>query len=209
MAGATRVVLDDVGRSYGRRLVFPSISAVVADRSSLLVWGPNGSGKTTLMAMICGLLACTQGRVIIEVDGQALDATGRRRQVGLVSPVMGLYPQLTAMEHVHLSLTARGFTSDRTVAGALLGRMGLGRRLHDPVSAYSTGMAQRLKYALALAHSPRILILDEPFSNLDPAGTALAGEIMDEQVRRGIVVAAACDRREWTDAHRVLSLVPG
>jgi heme exporter protein A len=208
MAGATHVVLEGAGRSYGSRTVIRGISATIPDRSSFLAWGPNGSGKTTLMAMICGLVACTRGKVLISVDGHMLDACGRRRQLGLVSPMLGLYPQLTAEEHVELSLKARGLAFDRAAVRALLEKMGLGRRGRDPLSAYSTGMSQRLKYALAIAHAPRILVLDEPFSNLDQEGVAMARAVMYDHERRGIVIAAACDRREWTDAHMVLSLAP-
>jgi len=208
MAGPTRVVLEGVGRSYGRRLVLRGITLTIPDRSSFLAWGPNGSGKTTLLAMICGLVACTEGRVILCVDGHVLDAGGRRRQLGLVSPILGLYPQLTAEEHLELALKARGLGADRAAVRTVLGKVGLDRRRRDPVAEYSTGMAQRLKYALAIAHEPRILVLDEPFSNLDPEGTGMARAIMDDQVRRGIVVAAACDRGEWTDAYTVLSLAP-
>jgi len=208
MAAPTQVVLEGVGRSYGRRLVFRGITVSIPDRSSFLAWGPNGSGKTTLLAVISGLVACTQGRVTLYVDGHILDAAGRRRQLGLVSPILGLYPQLTAEEHLELALKVRGFSSDRAALRAVLGRVGLGRRQRDPVAEYSTGMAQRLKYALAIAHEPRILVLDEPFSNLDPEGVGMARAIMDEQVRRGIVIAAACDRGEWADAHTVLSLAP-
>jgi heme exporter protein A len=87
----------------------------------------------------------------------------------------------------------RGLTFDAKAADALLERVAIFPRRHDAVRTYSSGMKQRVKYAFALIHTPPVLVLDEPMSNLDAEGIAIVRGVMEEQRGRGILVVATND----------------
>jgi ABC-type multidrug transport system ATPase subunit len=153
-------------RSFGRLPVLAGVDGTVAAGEVLLVRGRNGSGKSTLLRCLAGLLRPQGGSVRHLEHGRELDVRERRRRVGYVAPDLALYEPLTAAENLELFCRLRGVPRDR--GDELLARLGVpGGRL---AGALSSGMRQRLRWAWALLHEPRVLLLDEPFQNLDPAG---------------------------------------
>ncbi len=117
----------------------------------------------------------------------------RKALVGLVAPYLQLYEEFSAMENLQLAASLRGLRAESGAHEVLLRRVALEPKRTDPVHGFSSGMKQRLKYALALAHHPRILVLDEPMSNLDADGMATVRSIMAEHRTRGILVVATND----------------
>lgn len=189
---ALRLETHSLRKAFNRRIVFENIDASVSEGETLLIAGRNGSGKSTLVKILCGVLSPSRGSVGIDGAGP-LNAFTRMALFGLVSPYLQLYDEFSAMENLQLAAALRGLHGDARLHEALLARVALDPRRADPVHGFSSGMKQRLKYALALAHQPRILILDEPMSNLDADGTAIVRGIMKEQRTRGILVVATND----------------
>ncbi len=200
------VAVNDLTKAYRYRRLFSGLSFVVEHNTVFAVLGSNGAGKTTLLRIICDLVPPTSGRVEITTDGRQFDAAERRAILGLVSPDLELYGELTALENLEFFAGVRGLAFSREKARELLEYVGLKGRGHDFVFTYSSGMKQRLKYAYALYHEPRILILDEPTSNLDSRGVALVEEVIRRQRERGIVIMATNEQREVSYADRTLSL---
>ena len=200
------VVVKNLTKAYRYRKLFSNLSFVVENNTVFAVLGHNGAGKTTLLRIICDLVPATSGRVEITVDGRTIDAAQRRATLGLVSPDLELYGELTALENLEFFAGVRGLRFSREKARDLLEYVGLKGCGQDFVSTYSSGMKQRLKYAYALFHAPRILILDEPTSNLDSNGVALVGQIIRRQRERGMVIMATNDYREVSYADQTLSL---
>jgi heme exporter protein A len=167
-----------VRRRFGRLAVLGGVSASVAAGEVLLVTGRNGSGKSTLLRCLAGLLAPDSGTIDYSEDGGPLDAAGRRRRIGLVAPDLAFYGELTAAENLAFFSRLRGLGRQR--GDELL------RRLELPsdrlAAALSSGMRQRLRWAWALLHRPRLLLLDEPFQNLDAAGVAIARGLLAEHL---------------------------
>jgi heme exporter protein A len=189
---ALRLTGQSLSKAFNRRTIFRDITFTVADGETLLIAGRNGSGKSTLVKILCGILTPGSGKV--ELDGAgAIDEFSRKDLFGFVAPYLQLYDEFTAMENLHLGAALRGLHGDAQEHAALLRRLALDPTRNDPVHGFSSGMKQRLKYALALAHQPRILVLDEPMSNLDADGTSIVREIMREQRSRGILVVATND----------------
>jgi heme exporter protein A len=124
----------------------------------------------------------------------------------MVGPDIQLYRELTAREHVAFVADVRGIACDAAAQDEVLMRVGLGGRADEYVAAFSSGMAQRLRYALALLHQPPILLLDEPTTNLDAAGIALVDRIVAEQRARGLTVVATNDPRDRKYGDYVLAL---
>lgn len=163
--------LEQVSRSFGDRKVIASVSAAVSTGQIMVITGPNGSGKSTLVKMAAKLLRPSAGRVVWSLNDHEVGADASRRLVGMVSPDLTLYNELTAVENLLFFAHARGVPKGRDEAVAALDRLGLAGRGDDLVGAYSSGMKQRLKYAFALLHGPKLLFLDEPTANLDEQGS--------------------------------------
>jgi len=196
----------DLAKRYSRRQVFSALSGSVAEGRSLAITGPNGSGKSTLVRVLCGLARPTSGTVTVRLDGMELLPADCRAEIGLVAPDMALYHELTALENLSFFAKVRGLAIGTAELRALLGRVGLGDRGDDLVGLYSSGMRQRLKYAQALLHRPRLLFLDEPTAYLDEAGSAMVSEVIAEQRRHGILVLATNEPGEVVFGDEVLRL---
>ena len=189
---ALRLVTHGLRKAFNRRIRLENIHTAVTEWETLLIAGRNGSGKSTLVKILCDVLSPSQGSVDITGAGP-LNAFTRKALFGLVSPYLQLYDEFSAMENLQLAAALRGLHGDARIHEELLARVALDPKRADPVHGFSSGMKQRLKYALALAHHPRILILDEPMSNLDADGMTIVRGIMTEQRTRGILVVATND----------------
>jgi heme exporter protein A len=188
MEPTTWLRFADVRRRFGRLAVLRGVSGEVAAGGLLLVTGANGSGKSTLLRCLAGLLAPEAGRIEAIEDGRPLDTVDRRRRVGVVAPDLAFYEELSVAENLAFFGRLRGVPPER--GRALLARVGLpaDRR----TGALSSGMRQRLRWVWALLHRPRLLLLDEPFQNLDAPGEAAArGLLADHLDAGGLAVVAS------------------
>ena len=201
-----RLQIDSVSKTYGSRQVLRSVSADLTCGDTLVVTGRNGAGKSTLLRIIAGLLRPSQGTVNLWMHGVPVKAAERRHVIGFVGADVHFYRELTAREHLRLVARLRGLAMDAAAGSTVLEAVGLGGREDEPVGGYSSGMLQRLRYALALVHRPGVLILDEPMTNLDEAGIALVGEIVERAACEGIVVIATNDPRDLRYGELVLPL---
>jgi ABC-type multidrug transport system ATPase subunit len=181
----------ELRRRFGRLAVLAGVSAEVEAGEALLVTGRNGAGKSTLLRCLAGLLAPDAGTIEYREDGALLDAAQRRRRIGLVAPDLAFYGELTVAENLaFFARLRRGHTgdpADRADPRALLRRGAdllrrLGLPADRPAAALSSGMRQRLRWAWAFLHRPRLLLLDEPFQNLDPAGLAATRALLAEHL---------------------------
>ena len=177
----SRLEFTGLVRRFGRLTALDGVSGAVDAGGLLRVVGPNGSGKSTLLRCLAGLLATDRGEVRATEDGETLDAAARRRRVGYLAPDLELYEELTPAENLALFARLRGLPPD--AGEPLLARLGppAGR----PWRVLSSGMRQRLRWAWALLHRPALLLLDEPFQNLDDAGERAARELLDERLAAG------------------------
>ncbi len=192
MSTTLRIDGRDLRKEFNRRPVFHDVSFSAAAGETLLVTGRNGSGKSTLVKIICGVLSPGGGTLTVTRDRDALPRE-ERNLFGLVSPYLQLFEEFSAVENLSIAMGIRGLPFDPAAADALLERVAMYTRRHDPVRTYSSGMKQRVKYAFALLHAPPVLVLDEPMSNLDGDGTAVVRGIMAEQRRCGVLVVATND----------------
>jgi heme exporter protein A len=186
------VQAEELKKVFNRRTVFDGVSFAAGAGEVLLITGRNGSGKSTLMKIIADVLSPSAGKIMYRRDGNAV---GRDRHLllGLVSPYLQLYDEFSAEENLRLAQRIRGLREDPAEGDRLLEELGILHRKHDPVRAYSSGMKQRAKYALALIHRPPVLLLDEPMSNLDEEGIAAVRRLMERQRDRGLLIVATND----------------
>jgi len=167
-----------VRRRFGRLAVLGGVSGSVGAGEALLVTGRNGSGKSTLLRCLAGLLTPDSGTIEYSEEDTPLDVAARRRRVGLVAPDLAFYGELTAAENLAFFSRLRGIGRER--GDELLRRLELPP--DRPAAALSSGMRQRLRWAWALLHRPRLLLLDEPFQNLDAAGVEIVRRLLAEHL---------------------------
>ena len=186
--GSTAAVnADDLWRGYGRQRVLRGVSLTLPPGRCLAILGPNGSGKSTLLRVLAALLHPARGQV--RVCGQDPFADLRaRRCVGLVTHEPMLYGGLSVMENLRLLGRLYGLPDGAARASAVCDLLGIERRF-DPVRGLSRGVQQRAALARALLHRPSVLLLDEPFSGLDPeAADALCEILRAFRNERGAVI---------------------
>jgi heme exporter protein A len=205
---STTLSAQNLAKSFSGPPLFEGLS-FEAGSGLLAVAGPNGSGKTTLLKILAGLLSPTTGRVRLERDGRVLAGAEKRLAVGWAGPDLELYGELTGEENLRFFRKAAGLPAEDGAIRARLADTGLSdAAARRPVEAYSTGMRQRLRLAFALLFDPPVLVLDEPYSGLDVAGRDVVRRTVAEARRRGVVVLASNDERDFDGPDRRLEL-PG
>ncbi|MBM0231558.1 ATP-binding cassette domain-containing protein [Micromonospora sp. STR1_7] len=179
--------LDGVDRSFGDRQVLKNVSFEVAAGRMTGFVGANGAGKTTTMRIILGVLAPDAGDV--SWGGATLTRQDRRR-FGYMPEERGLYPKMTAREQVTYLGRLHGLdaAAARRATDALLERVGLAERGDDLLETLSLGNQQRAQIAAALVHDPEVLVLDEPFSGLDPLAVDTVVAVLRERATAGAPV---------------------
>ena len=166
-------------KQFGNRRGLDGVDLEVPAGAFLSVFGPNGAGKTTLLRMLALLSRPTRGSLrLLGVDALE-DADALRSRVGLISHTSMLYGDLTARENLEFFSSLYG-APDRARIDELLRLVELDHRRNDCVRTFSRGMQQRLSIARALINDPELVLLDEPYSGLDPH----AAELFDGLIAR-------------------------
>ena len=183
----TGLELRGISRSYGDRRVLNDISFPVTSGRITGFVGGNGAGKTTTMRIILGVLAPHGGEVLL--DGAPLTAE-RRRRFGYMPEERGLYPKMKLKEQLVYLGRLHGMSSSQATASAteLIERLDLTARADSPVEDLSLGNQQRAQIAAALVHNPDVLVLDEPFSGLDPIAVDSVLGVLQDRAADGIPV---------------------
>lgn len=185
------LTLKDVTKIFGRRLIFDKINHSFESGKVYGLAGPNGSGKSTLSKIISGLLEPTHGKVTHELNGEKIIPEKLHNHLGFVSPYLVLYDEFTAEENLFHFSKIRGTDYDSEKAKALLEEFKIYNRRTDLLKAYSSGMKQRMKFIFALLHSPQLILLDEPTSNLDNEGKEKVYEIVKREAKNNLVIIAS------------------
>lgn len=189
-------------RSFGRLRVLMDVSGEAGGGELLLITGTNGSGKSTLLRCLAGLMRVQRGTITCRQDGEPLDLESRRRALGFLSPDLSFYSELSTLENLELFARLRGIDPQR--GKELLDRLDLS--CNRRAGALSSGMRQRLRWAFALLHKPKILLLDEPLQNLDAPGRRDATALLAEHLKDGLAVVANPDPMDLPQVDRHVEL---
>jgi ABC-2 type transport system ATP-binding protein len=185
--GNDMLTIEGVTKHFGDRRVLDDVGFTLGDGRLTGFVGGNGAGKTTTMRILLGVLQADSGRVTI--DGVELGPADRRR-FGYMPEERGLYPKMPVAEQITYLSRLHG-VDKRTAAtrtADLLDRLDLGGHAGDAVEKLSLGNQQRVQVAAALAHDPEVLVLDEPFSGLDPMAVDTVLAVLRETAARGVPV---------------------
>ena len=180
------IELNQVWKFYGDYAALRDCTLEIQEGSCCALLGRNGAGKTTLLRILAGLTTFQRGAV--SLFGEKPRAEKARRESGFLGHGIGVYEDLSARENLHFFASVTGNTNLRTLTDSWLERVGLARVATMPVRQFSRGMRQRLALARTFIHSPKILLLDEPFTSLDDRAIAMLSELLTEARQRGATI---------------------
>jgi heme ABC exporter ATP-binding subunit CcmA len=189
----------DVTRNFGRRRALSRVSFTCRSGEIVAVLGPNGAGKSTLLAIASTLLQPTSGEVRFGQRSPRGEGAALRQHIGLLAHDLFVYPELSAAENLLFFGRLYGLPQVERVVDTALEHAKLAERRDDVVAGFSRGMRQRLAIERALLHSPRLVLLDEPFTGLDDAAVGALQTRLSALRTGGCIVLLATHDLEVID----------
>lgn len=186
-SGGEAISIRGLVKQFGDNRAVSGIDLTVPAGSFYGVVGPNGAGKTTTLSILAGLLRADEGSVVICGIDQATQPQAAKRMMGVLPDRLRTFDRLTGRQLLYYYGLLRGLTADviEKRASDLARAFDLGDALSRVVSDYSAGMTKKIMLAGAMIHSPRVLVLDEPFESVDPVSSAVILDILRAYVSHG------------------------
>ena len=196
--------LQGVTKSFDRKTAVRDLDLEIPHGSIYGLIGPNGAGKTTTLRIILDIIGADRGTV--EVLGSA-NVEAMRSRIGYLPEERGLFQKMTAADHLAFFGQLKGLKRKEALARARTGldAVGLGERADDKVETFSKGMAQKAQFLGVILHEPDLLVLDEPFSGLDPLNVELFKQMLQERQQAGATILLSTHLIE--DAERLCERV--
>jgi ABC-2 type transport system ATP-binding protein len=187
-----------LSKRFGERVALKDVSFAIRPGEVFGFVGANGAGKTTTMRIMLGVLRADAGTVTWQ--GKAIDAEARRR-IGYMPEERGLYPKMKVGEQLEYLAELHGLPrrEARRSVQAWTDRLGVAARRGDSVHKLSLGNQQRVQLAAALVHDPDVLVLDEPFSGLDPVAVDVMSDVLREKAATGVPVIFSSHQLELVE----------
>jgi heme exporter protein A len=201
------VELDGLTRNYGERAALNGVTLTLPPGHTLVVFGPNGAGKTTLLRVLATLLRPHAGEVTVLGARLPDEAWRVRGRIGLLGHEPLLYRELTPRENLRYHARLHGVGDERVEEQ--LSAVSMSARADEPGRTLSRGMVQRVAVARATLHDPELLLLDEPYANLDPAAIELVEPLIGAGSGRTRVLTSHDPGRGLAEADLVLGLRGG
>jgi heme exporter protein A len=187
---------ESISKNFGRRVIFKNLSFQFNANGVYGISGPNGSGKSTLIKIIAGINSPSTGRINHKDNQKEIIPEKLHNYLGFVSPYLVLYEEFSAWENLEQFAKIRDIEFNKGKIELLLNDFLLFDRKDDLVKTYSSGMKQRMKFIFALMHSPKLILLDEPTSNLDDEGKNTVYKIIKREAEGNIVIVASNEKSD-------------
>ncbi|PID62532.1 MAG: ABC transporter ATP-binding protein [Ignavibacteriae bacterium] len=191
-----KLSLTNITKTFGRRLIFKEINKHFLSGNLYGFSGSNGSGKSTLIKIIAGIISATKGKVSHSINSKEIVPEKLHNHIGFVSPYLVLYDEFTAYENLKHFSKIRGIKFNSERADFLLSQIELYDRKDDLLKGFSSGMKQRMKFIFSLLHNPKLLLLDEPTSNLDAEGKDKIYEIIKNESEEKLIIIASNEQSD-------------
>ena len=184
------IELKNLTKRYGNTLAVNNLNLSVSKGEIYGFIGPNGAGKTTTIRIMGGVLAPTEGIVVIDGINMAADPESVKRRIGFIPDRPFIYEKLTGMEFMRFSADLYGVDERVFVdkAQALLKKFAIFNWANELIESYSHGMKQRLIISSALLHDPTVIIVDEPMVGLDPAAIKMVKDMFRNLAKMGTTI---------------------
>src|SRR6266571_6289420 len=176
---------EDIRKTFGHFTALAGVTLGVKRGEFLALFGRNGAGKTTFLKIAATLVRQSQGKLRVEGIDTREEPEKARRHIGFLSHNTYLYRDLTPVENLRFFAQLYGVPNAEERIQSLLDRVGLRRRVSDPVRAFSRGLHQRVGIARVMLHDPSLILLDEPYTGLDANAVEILNQILDEAAAAG------------------------
>lgn len=190
------IVLENIGRRFNREWIFQHLDYRFSAGQSYAVLGPNGSGKSTLLQVIASSLTPSAGRIRYALGGNTIEADDLYRVISIAAPYMELVEEFTLVEQINFHFSFKKYL-DKYDLGAIIELTKLYAAVDKPLRYFSSGMKQRIKLALACCSDSPIVLLDEPTSNLDKAGTEWYLGLVDATKANRLFIICSNQEKEY------------
>lgn len=197
---------ESISKNFGRRVIFKNLSFQFDKNDVYGISGPNGSGKSTLIKIIAGINSPTSGKINHKNNQKEIIPEKLHNYLGFVSPYLVLYEEFSAWENLEQFANIRDVKFNKEKIELLLNDFLLYDRKDDLVKTYSSGMKQRMKFIFALMHSPKLILLDEPTSNLDDEGKNTVYKIVKREAEENIIIVASNEKSDLALCNETIML---
>jgi len=199
-----KITLSDAGKRFNREWIFRHFDYQFLSSNAYAITGPNGSGKSTLLQFIAGALMPTEGQISYE-DSRGDSRTECYKLLSIAAPYLETIEEMTAREFFRFHQSFKPLLPGIGIAD-MLERIGLKAAADKQIRYYSSGMKQRVKLAQAVFSDTPVILLDEPTTNLDAAGSALYHELIREYCRERLVMVSSNDPLEYSFCETVINM---
>jgi len=184
------IELRNLTKKFGEMVAVNRLNLSVSEGEIFGFIGPNGAGKTTTLRMMGGVLAPTEGSVVIDGIHMADEPEEAKKRIGFIPDRPFLYEKLTGMEFLKFTADLYGMGDHlfRKKSEEILKKFSLYNWADELIESYSHGMKQRLIISAAILHDPKVIVVDEPMVGLDPAGTRMVKDLLRDLARGGTTV---------------------
>ncbi|MFM7765593.1 MAG: ATP-binding cassette domain-containing protein [Sphingomonadales bacterium] len=200
------IILKDCGKSFNRNWLFRNLNVTFQSGEKWAILGPNGSGKSTLGLLLCGQLTPTEGIIEYKNNQDSIPLNDLYNFVSLTSPALELNEDLNTEEifGLHHKLKPMQTANGAEVFASMAGFDK--KTMQKPLATFSSGMKQRVKLGLATMSNTPLLILDEPFTNLDKAGEQFFYNLLERFGQNRLLVIASNREEEYAVCDRRLNV---
>ena len=191
-----KIILDQIGRRFNREWIFRKVNYSFELGNSYAILGANGSGKSTLLQVISGSLTSSEGKVNYFRDDLPLNIENVFHELSFAAPYLELIEEFTLSEHIDFHFQFKRYREGYDKK-SVISLLGLHLSEHKALKNFSSGMKQRVKLALAFCSDTKILLLDEPVSNLDKQGVEWYLSLIEQFSSDRLVIVCSNQQQEY------------
>jgi ABC-type multidrug transport system ATPase subunit len=201
------ISINNLGKKFNREWIFRGLNCQIAAGEKFAILGGNGSGKSTLLQVISGFISPNEGEVVFDKSGNKIEPDELKDHISFASPYLQLVEDFTLTEMIEHAAVFKPFISHTPVSD-IVKIIELQNTGSKPIKQFSSGMKQRLKLGLAILADSRVLLLDEPVSNLDKNAIAWYKQmIADYTGTRTVIVCSNAIRDEYSFCGKELNVM--
>lgn len=201
-----KISLENIGKKFKNEWIFRKLNYEITDNQPLAIIGPNGSGKSTLMQAIAGAIPINEGKILFKSENKIVEEENWHKMLSFSSPYLELIEEFTLAETVNFHIKFKPFLEGISES-EFLEIIELSKHKNKQVKNFSSGMRQKLKLGLAFYSQTKVLLLDEPTSNLDHKGFDWYLNQIERALDNKIVIVSSNEPKEYSFCKKQLNIL--